>query len=213
MVTVLKIEKIDDNKIQISISIDDLIERNIDFDSLTYDSPEAQELFWDLMERAETELGFHARDAQLCIEAVPDENDTFVVTITKMDEDGEFESFQKLIKNRYKKNELRKRRQIRHLSSSVLMYAFHKMEDLKNLASRLNKRYIGSSTLYSYKNTYYLVLSKNQFQSEKGLQNLDLLVSEYGKKVNYISFYEGFLNEHGKKLSDTSAIDLIMKYY
>ena len=61
----MRIERIGENKIRIFVSYDDLEERDIDLDAFNYNSPETQELFWDLMEQAEIELGFDAQDSQL----------------------------------------------------------------------------------------------------------------------------------------------------
>ena len=68
----MRIEKISDNKIRIFVSFDDLEERDIDLSSFNYNSPETQELFWDLMEQAELELGLKLNEPALCIEAVTD---------------------------------------------------------------------------------------------------------------------------------------------
>lgn len=209
----MRIEKIDENKIQITVSVDDLIERNIDFDALSYDSPEAQELFWDMMEQAEVELGFNAQDAQLCIEAIPDENDTFVVTITKVDDDGDFESFHKFIKNHYKRSDIKNKKYTRKIASTTLMYSFTKIDDMKSLATRLKNEYLGDSTLFKYKNTYFLILSRNKVQNVSNSNTFDLLVSEYGRKIANTGFYEGFLNEYAVKLSDTDALEIISDFY
>ena len=97
----MKIEKVNDNKIKVIVSFDDLEERDIDVSTFSYSSPETQELFWDLMEQAESELGFSVAESQLCIEAVSDVEEGFVITITRIDEEGEFESIHKFIKNKY----------------------------------------------------------------------------------------------------------------
>ena len=88
----MRIEKIGENKIRIFVTFDDLEERDIDLSSFNYNSPETQELFWDLMEQAELELGFETHESQLCIEAVTDVEQGFVITITRIDDDGDFES-------------------------------------------------------------------------------------------------------------------------
>lgn len=49
----MKIEKINENIIKVTISLSDLEERNIDFSAFNYNSPAAQELFWDMMEQPE----------------------------------------------------------------------------------------------------------------------------------------------------------------
>ena len=40
------------------------------------------------MEQAEIELGFEAQESQLCIEAVSDVDQGFVITITRLDDDN-----------------------------------------------------------------------------------------------------------------------------
>ena len=42
----MKIERIAPNKIKITLSVEDLKKWDVNFESLTYNSPEAQELFW-----------------------------------------------------------------------------------------------------------------------------------------------------------------------
>ena len=102
----MKIERFGENRIRIFVSYDDLEERDIDLDSFAYNSPETQELFWDLMEQAEIELGFEVQESQLCIEAVSDVEQGFVITITRIEEENDFESIHKFIKNRYRRKDL-----------------------------------------------------------------------------------------------------------
>ena len=84
----MRIERINENKLRVFLSFDDLEDRDIDLDSFNYNTPETQELFWDLMEQAEVELGFDAMESQLCVEAVTDVDHGFVITITRMDDEG-----------------------------------------------------------------------------------------------------------------------------
>ena len=97
----MRIEKIGENKISIYVTYDELEERDIDLSSFNYTSPETQELFWDLMEQAELELGFETQESQLCIEAVSDVEQGLDFTITRIDDDGGFGSIHKFIKYRY----------------------------------------------------------------------------------------------------------------
>jgi len=118
----MKIERIGDNIIRVTITYSDLEERNVDLNALNYNSPAAQEFFWDLMEQAEEQLGFNLTDSQLIIEPVPDSDEGFVINITKVDEEGEFESIHKYIKNRMKKSDLRVKRKARRVSSAFDIY-------------------------------------------------------------------------------------------
>lgn len=212
LVIIMKIERIGENKIKITVSIEDLNERNIALEALNYNSREAQELFWDMMKKAEMEFGFSTSDAQLCIEAVPDALEGFVITITKIEDevDEAFESIQKYIRNKYRKSDLKSKKRLKKVSSPLLIYSFASADDLKSLCQRIFSAYTAESTLYKYANVYYLVLSKTGWNDAYAI---DSLLQEYGKKVHYPSFYEGLLEEYGKKIVDQNALNIILNYY
>ncbi len=208
----MKIEKINENKIKITLSLNDLEERNIDLESLNINSPATQELFWDMMEQAEIELGFNASDSQLCIEAVPDSQDGFIITITKLDEDGDFESIHKYIKNRFRKSDLSVKKKSRKVCSTISVYSFKDFDDICALSKTVNSIYSGESTLYRLKNVYYLILTKNVLNTTD-VKKFDALLDEYGSKVSDVNFYEGYLNEHGTKLIEFNAFETIRSYF
>lgn len=208
----MKIEKINDNKIKVTISKDDLDERNIDLSTLNYNSPATQELFWDMMEQAEIEYGFNSSDSQLCIEATPDSTEGFIITITRIDEDNDFESIQKYIKNRFKKSDLKAKRKNKKVWSSVLIYSFSSFEDVLALANKISLIYSGESTLYRYKKFYYLVLTRYSFGSTD-TKTVEAVMSEFGRKITNAAFYEGYLNEYGTKIVEYNAFETIKSYF
>jgi len=201
----MRIEKIGENKIRIFVTFDDLEERDIDLSSFNYNSPETQELFWDLMEQAELELGFETHESQLCIEAVTDVDQGFVITITKIDEEGDFESIHKFIKNRFRRNDLRIKRKTGNICSTVMIYNLESFDDLCDLAVRLKPLYLGDSTVYQCEGSYYLVLRRinggNQNQAR-----IESVLAEYGDRVLNVSFFEGYLNEYGTLMVENDAI-------
>lgn len=206
----MKIERVGENRIKIFVSYDDLEERDIDLDAFSYNSPETQELFWDLMEQAEIELGFEAQESQLCIEAVSDVDQGFVITITRLEEENEFESIQKFIKSRYKKKDLAIKKKTASICSTMLIYAVEEFDDLCFLASALKPLFTGHSKVYSLENVYYLVLSsiENNVLNQK---MFDSILSEYADKMTSVDFFEGYLNEYGKLLAGDNAIYLFSK--
>ena len=66
----LQIEKINENKIRITLNIKDLQEKNIDLHSFMSNSIESQDLFYDMLDKAEKEVGFETKDYKLVIEAI-----------------------------------------------------------------------------------------------------------------------------------------------
>ena len=208
----MKIERISDSIIRVTISLNDLEERNIDLNALNYNTPAAQEFFWDMMEQAEEQLGFNLSDSQLLIEPVPNSSDGFVITITKVDEDGDFESIQKYIKSKLKKSDLRVKKKSRKVCSSLYIYSFKNIDDICNLVGKLVNLYRGESTLYRCKDTYYLVLSRSGLAAANS-RMFELILNEYGIKITNVSFFEGYLNEYGEKIIDYNALDILKQYF
>lgn len=208
----MKIEKIGENIIKVTISLNDLEERNIDLAALSYNSPAAQELFWDMMEQAEIEFGFNAADSQLVIEPSANNEDGFIITITKLDDDSDFESIQKYIKNRYKKSDVRVKKKTRKVYSTLLIYSFKSFEDLCALVKNISPIYSGESTLYQLNDIYYLVLTRSSFTVAKP-KLLEIQLDEYGKRVPNINFYEGLLNEYGTKIIEDNAVSVLDSYF
>ena len=60
-----------------------------------------------------------------------------------MDEDGEFESIHKFIKNKYKKNDLSVKAKTSSIRSTQLMYRFENFDDLSLCAKKLFEVYKG----------------------------------------------------------------------
>lgn len=208
----MKIEKINDYKLKITLTITDLKERNIDFNNLSYNSPQTQELFWDMMHQAEIEYGFSASDSQLFIEAAPGSGDCLVITVTKVSEDTDFESIHKYIKNKFKKSELKSKRKNKKVSSELLIYSFKEFDDLCSATKIIYDLYSGNSTLYKCKDLYYLALSNTGIANTNPAY-FDSIMTEYGERISNINFIDGYLNEYGTKLIDSDAMMILMNYF
>ncbi len=205
----MRIEKVNDNVLKVTITLNDLEERNIDLGSLNYNSPAAQELFWDMMEKAEEEYGFASGDSQLIFEASPENEDGFVVTITKVDADGEFESIQKYIKSKYKNSELRQKKKKSKVCSALKIYCFNSLDDVCNLSKRIVSIYQGESSLFRCRSSYYLLLGGNASNPKA----LDVLMCEYSVLTGNPSFMEGYLNEYGEKIIMENAVETLNTYF
>ncbi len=204
----MRIEKINENVLRVTITLNDLEERNIDISSLNYNSPAAQELFWDMMERAEEEYGFASGDSQLVFEASPENEDGFVVTITKIDSDGEFESIQKYIKSKYKNSDLRQKKKKSKVCSTLNIYCFDSIEDLCQLAKRIYPLYNGESVVYRFKSSYYLLLAGSSSSPQ-----LEIIMDEYSAHVGNANFFEGYLNEYGERIIHENALETLNVYF
>lgn len=79
----MKIEKLTENKIRVIINNQDLKDNHIDLHTLMTKTLESQNLFLDMLLRAEQEVGFHTDGCKLLIEAFSSTDENFVFTITK----------------------------------------------------------------------------------------------------------------------------------
>ncbi len=204
----MKIEKVNENVLKVVITLSDLEERNIDLSSLNYNSPAAQELFWDMMEKAEEEYGFASNDSQLIFEAMPENEEGFVVTITKIEAEGEFESIQKYIKSKYKNSDLKQKKRKSKICSTLKIYCFNSIDDLCKLSKRISNIYKGESTVYKCKDSYYLLLTGSSSSSQ-----LETVMCEYSVQIGNVGFFEGYLNEYGEKIILENAIETLNCYF
>ena len=66
----MQLEKLTENKIRITLNLEDLKEKNIDLHSFMSNSIESQDLFYDVLNKAEKEIGFITKNYKLMIEAI-----------------------------------------------------------------------------------------------------------------------------------------------
>lgn len=80
----MKFEKISENKIRITLTIQDLAEKEIDFHVFMSNSIESQDILLSMLEEAKKEIGFDPEDYNLKVEALALADTNFIFTITKM---------------------------------------------------------------------------------------------------------------------------------
>lgn len=81
----MKIEKLNDDKIRITLNLQDLEENHIDFHTFMSNSIESQELFINMLDKAEKEVGFVTDDYKVMIEALATANGNFILTVTRLE--------------------------------------------------------------------------------------------------------------------------------
>lgn len=197
----MRIEKINDNKIKVTLSTRELEERNLDFQSLRYNTPEAQTLFWDMMKQAENEHGFKTTNCQLFIEAASIDNSQFIVTITKLQG--------KALPPAPSKKKLPlpelKARKKQTVKSKNYIYKFNDFEQICNLISAIDIPQSLTSTLYEYNGNYFIVANTSR--------KLHLLISEFAEIVKDVLYTEGLLEEYGNKIIDKKAFEVLQKNF
>jgi adapter protein MecA 1/2 len=200
----MKFERIAPNKIKITLSTEDLKAWNLSFESLAYNSPEAQNMFWDLIRQAEIETGFIVDGSQLVVEAAPSRSDGFVMIITKVD-DADNNPLQKYVRPKVKRDNKVKRKAKR---IPALVFEFATFEDLTYACKTISDRFFGESKLFKHDNKFYLVCDTgNEFIAE----DISIIMSEFAKSPSS-SILVGVLAEYGQTLIDKEAVETINKH-
>ncbi len=227
----MKIEKISDTQIQVTLSHSDLIDRNLKLSELAYGSKKAQALFKDMMARAFEDFGFETDNVPLMIEAVPLSTDSIMIVVTKVEDPSQIEQKLEAIGERpthrtFKEPEedrltdlalmghnaeLQAEEAKELMRSSGLTYLFDDFDSACMAAHRVQPMFIGDSSLYKYNDKYFLVFSKNKKANVKG-EALSCMLDEFGSRCPTTDLNEMFLKEHGTSLIKLHAVDVLARY-
>lgn len=206
----MKIEKINEDKLRIILTSNDLQEKNIDIHSFVSNSIESQKLFWDMLDEAEKQTGFKAQNCQLVIEALAVNGGNFILTVTKVKSD---EVASKL---KTKKAKVSAKIKNPKLSESTNIYKFDDFENFISFCKFIPKKQVPALLddvcLYEYENEYYLTF-KLLSTDIKALTKLASMLSEFGTYVKDSVLFESKLLEYGTLVCKDNAILSTQKYF
>ncbi len=191
----MKVEKISPDKFRIIFSDEDLRDFGVDFENLKYNSDEAQQIFWDLIEHAQIDDEFFGEGAQIVVEAVASKNDGLTMTVTRVVDN------ERLPRIKQKKGKHKRAKDI-----SPIIFSFSDFEDLIKACKYIENAFVGVSRLYKLDGEYYLVMDAIH---ESVAVKVDSLLYEYGEKVFNSSVACGKLAEYGDLLVKNTAISTI----
>lgn len=204
----MKIEKLTENKIRVIINSDELKLSNMNIHTIMTKSIETQEIFSNILKKAEKEVNFYTDGYKLLIEAFSSLDDILVITITKYLPDNDSKK-KKLIAKRKSFNIIHQKAICRFENFDIFcgfcnaLKNLHKL-DYNNLAKNIS--------LYLWKDTYYLVL-KNINTKSDDINLFFSTLSEFGKLLSFSNSFEGKLLEHGKIIIKKNAIDVAIKFF
>ena len=226
----MKIEKISETQIQVTLNHSDLIDRDLKLSELAYGSKKAQALFKDMMARAYEDFGFETDNVPLMIEAVPLSTDSIMILVTKVEDPAQIEEKLEAIgerpthrtfkepeedrltdlalmgRNTSEESEVTEKRPVK-----TLTYLFDAFDNVCMVAHRVQPMFIGDNSLYKYNDKYFLVLGKNKKANVKG-EALNSILGEFGTKCPSTDLSESFLTEHGTLMIRLHAVEVLTKY-
>lgn len=208
----MKIEKLTENKIRIILKKEDFKDKSLDIKQLLLTTPESQNLFLEILNKAKREINFNTDGHKLLIEASFQNDEVFIFTITKY-----METYQTL-KNK-SKNLLFVKKKHQIPISSCCTYQFNDFEDFCELCNYINKNnniniksLFKTSILYLYNNTYYLVINSIN-TSHKSFSKFYTALLEFCTFFSSTKNFELKLKEHGKIIIKNNAINNGIKYF
>jgi len=99
----MEINKINENQIRITISNDELLEKNINISELDYSSDQSRKVFQELLEEVSLNYDFRLEGVPLIVEVTPNSKNFLDITVTKVTNPEEiakrFSSFLPNLKN------------------------------------------------------------------------------------------------------------------
>ncbi|MBW7454437.1 genetic competence negative regulator [Paenibacillus sepulcri] len=202
----MKIERLNQDKIRIFLTFDDLLERGIQKEDMWREIPKVHELFSEMMDQAYNELGFDA-SGPLAVEvfALPAQGMVVIVTRGKvnfkpeersLEEDDGDEDVYEL--------------EVTLEQSDVVMYAFRDIEDVIAVCKQIKAAELtDDGRLYSYNGKYMLVLESEGVELAR-YHAIIALLAEYGEATSVTT---AILEEYGKVIMPAKAVAEICTYF
>ena len=207
----MKFEKLSENKIRITLSIQDLAEKEIDFHVFMSNSIESQDILLDMLEQAKKETGFDPENYNLKIEALAMADTSFIFTITKEIPEEKTKS--------PKKNFTIKRKRL-NPSSTQAVYSFSNFDDFCSFLHFLQDSKLlddishiaDSILLYEYQEKYYLLM--NEIHSEV-INKLRFYtgITEFAKYVTNSKVFASKLSECGNLIMKNNALEIGVAHF
>ena len=202
----MKFNLVNDDKLQIIISKEDMAKRDLNKWDLAPHNPEAQKLFFEILEEAREACGFEVgQNAQLMIEAYPMTGESLLITVTKLNSsrprfpfDLDVEGIGQALMDEF----LQQVEDIPELEVEEVVYRFETLEDLIQAACLMKSSYDGESQCVRYENAYYLILQEKEWLSDGGLS----VLCEFGNEVRAAA---AFFQEHGQIVMENRAIEIL----
>lgn len=207
----MRFEKLNEDKIRITLSHEDLIKKHIDFHSFMSNSLESQDLFFDMLQEAEKEIGFVTKDYLIRIEALAMSSGDFILTVTR--------SLPETSKTKLNpKRKVHIKRKKEDIDARHIIYCFTNFDDYCSFIEffKNNKfkhtNLAESILLYEYKNNYYLIIN-NINLCYPNLKKLFSCITEFAVFVNNSEIFACKLLESGNLIMKHNAICTGIKHF
>ena len=211
----MKFEKLNENKIRITLSLKDLQEKDIDFHDFMSNSLETQDLFLDMLEEAEEKVGFNTKNYRVKIEALAMTDMDFIITITRMIPENEKSRTNVAVP----KKKFKVCRSKTESKTNKAVYKFACFDDYCCFAQFLNKNkstnisdISNELSVYEYKNNYFLVFSDINLNHEY-INMFYTCITEFASYINNSDLFISKLQECGNLVMNKSGFNKFLSTF
>lgn len=211
----MKIEKINENKIKITLTFDELEKRDISLTEIEKDTKIAKEFFLNLLEESNLENDFEIDDSHLFIEASSDNNNLFIITITKIDDFPDLNKYSLLGNNIHSKKTQKKpniKNNIVNYKVDSNIYSFSSIDHILKLCeiAKKEKLFYGRNSLYQYDNCYFIIFNRTSVKNERFLKTF-VFLSEFCDNYYSADIFETSIKEKSKLIIKDYALQRLSK--
>ena len=199
----MNIEILNSDKLRVNLSCSDLDKYDLDYLSISTESPGTKRMLRDILLEAGEASGFSAKNCKLLIEVLPGKADGCILYLTRMPAGKE------------PARQTRMSRPARGSNGYIL--ACGCIEDIigaVNCFARYPDIPLRKSSLYNFSGKYLLTFSPLRFGLDiKRLDSLLAALSEYGETGKASPVKEAILSEHGCVINDGRAVENFIRYF
>ncbi len=195
----MKVEKINENKVKIILSFEELEMRNITLNDIEKNNSAAKNLFTSLIEESNLDEEFELEDSQLFIEASSDNTNTFILTITKTNDLPDI--------NNYNKKET-----VSLYKIDSRLYEFSSIDVILDFCHMAKDEdlFFGQNTLYKYEDKYFILFSETAIKNRKFIKTYVMLSEYCSRYFCYDIFYKAII-EKSKAIILNRALQKLIK--
>ncbi|MCL2577527.1 MAG: adaptor protein MecA [Defluviitaleaceae bacterium] len=212
----MRIERISDTQMKFILMVDDLEERDIKINELSYASDKTQQLFREIMTLVQDEQEFVEGETPLMFEAMRVGVDSLVVVVTKINQPIDGEKKFNLIpaarqECRFKKSSpIKQAEQANEDSYSI--FSFDNLDLLAAATIRLPQNFAGTSQVHKMDGRLFLIIT-NETEDTSTTAELEAILYEYGQKHISNRLSHQYLIERGDILIAENAVDKLRMYH
>ena len=185
----MRIEKLEMNKIKVTVFPVDLMDMNVSISNLKPDSPQLHNFLFEIMEKVKEETGFNPYAGQIMVEASP-VGDCIELVVTKINNNQKEEpkKVTRKVKAVLKNKEIKKE-----------VYFFNTFDDLCEALKELENESLLNAECYEIEKKYALSIKIKSATEENILR--EFCCSMDNKKLSSV-----FLSEHAKKIASGESL-------